>query len=122
MMDLDPQDLAAWWRFDPTIDPGTYVQRLLKSYRTTPTTSGRIRYEDRQLARQLYDQRISLRSIEAAFLIAAVRRLTRAKDPSTIPPIRSLHYFLPVLDEICAEPLDPGYFGYLSHKLGRLLR
>jgi hypothetical protein len=122
MKDLDPKDFAAWWSFDPSIDAATYVHRTIETYRNTPTTSGCIRPEDRQLARQLYDQRISLRTIYAAFLMAAVRRLTHAEDPSTIPPIRSLHYFLPLLDEIRAEPLDPGFFGYLSYKLDSLLR
>ena len=121
MMDMDPRDFAAWWRFNPTIDAATYVKRVLKYYQKTPTTSGRIRPEDRKLARQLYDRRISLRSIYAAFLMAATRRLSGVEDLSTIPRIRSLHYFLPILDEICREPLDPGYFAYLSYKIDRRL-
>src|SRR5215831_17574240 len=34
-----------------------------------------------------------------------------------LPPVRSLHYFLPVLDEISSQPLPPGYLEYLEAKL-----
>src|SRR6266852_6911669 len=44
------------------------------------------------------------------------RRL--AHDPAhPLPPVRSLYYFLPVLEEIRLQPLPPGYLQYLERKI-----
>jgi hypothetical protein len=31
--------------------------------------------------------------------------------------VRTLHYFLPVIDEVLHQPPDPGYVAYLDAKL-----
>ncbi len=81
-----------------------YVQRLFQAYRNTPGTLGRIRPEDRQLADQLYRRGIPLSVLETAFALAAARRGFRPFDAPPLNPIRSLRYFLPVLDEILSRP------------------
>jgi hypothetical protein len=52
--------------------------------------------------------------VEAAFLLASLRRA--ARRPAAIPlgPIRSLHYFLPVIEELLRTPLHHGD-AYLAH-------
>ena len=102
---------------DPTLDREAYVRRLLESYRRTPTTAGRIRPADRRLAHQLYDQRVSLDTVQAAFYLAAARRIFRDFQAPPLAPIQSLHYFLPVLDEIRSQPIDPDYISYLAWKV-----
>ncbi len=106
-----------WWHFDPALDRRQYVQRLLDGYRRTPTCAGRVRREDRRLAHRLFDQRIPLCLVEAAFSLAAMRRLYRPFEAEPLVPIRSLHYFLPIFDEIRQQNIDPDYIGYAEWKV-----
>ena len=54
--------------------------------------------------------------------LATARRLLR--DPSYPPlnPIRSLHYFLPVIEELLDQSPPQAYFDYLRSKLAPLLK
>jgi hypothetical protein len=101
------------------VDRDRYVKAVLDHYRRTPGTIGRARSEDRRLAAALYDRGVSLAQIDAALLLAAVRRTFRPKDAPPLNPIRSLHYVLPLLDEIRLSTPDPGYLRYLQSKLHR---
>jgi hypothetical protein len=97
-----------------------YVEQLLDLYLSLPETPARTSRADRRLAYQLQQQQTPLPIIEAAFLLASARRLFR--DPA-LPPlgaIRSLHYFLPVLEEVSANGLAPEYVQYLRGKLASL--
>lgn len=94
-----------------------YVERLLDLYRRTPGTSGAVRRADRCLAAQLYDRRVPLQLVELALRLAAARRQIRPPDAPPLPTIRSLHYFLPVLDELSDPRLDPEYLDYLRYRL-----
>ena len=100
---------SIWWDFDPALDRRQYVQRVLDAYCRTPTCAGKVRREDRRLAHRLFDQRIPLCLVEAAFSLAAMRRLYRPFEATPLVPVRSLHYFLPILDEIRQQAIDPGY-------------
>lgn len=108
---------AIWWQFDATLDRRQYVQRVLGLYRSTPTCAGKIRREDGRLAYRLYDRRTPLHLVEAAFILAAMRRLYRRDQDELISPIRSLHYFLPLLDEIRQQAIDPDYIAYALQKV-----
>ncbi len=110
-------DPSIWWVFDPGIKENLYVRRMLEAYSTTPTTAGRIRREDRRLAVRLYRQRVPISAVLAAFSLAALRRIFRDFDATPLAPIRSLHYFLPVVDEIRNTPIDPGYIEYAAYKV-----
>jgi hypothetical protein len=100
-----------------TSDPKQYVKQLLELYRRTPGTLGRVRREDRRLAVELYSRRVSLQTIEAAFLLATARRSLRAPDAAPLAPVRSLAYFVPVIEEVMTTPLPGEYRDYLKHKL-----
>ncbi len=106
-----------WWLFDRAVDRRRYVQQLLDAYRATPTCAGTVRREDRRLAHRLYDQQIPLPLIEAAFSLAAMRRLYRPFEATPLLPVRSLHYFLPTLNEIRQQAIDPGYIDYAHWKV-----
>jgi hypothetical protein len=58
--------------------------------------------------------------IENAFVLAAARRLMRPTDASPLGSIRSLAYFLPVIEEVLAFHVSQEYFDYLRHKLERI--
>lgn len=106
-----------WRDFDHTLDRRYYVEHILEAYRTTPICAGKVRREDRRLAHRLYDQRTPLRLVRAAFYLAAMRRLYRPFDATPLPPVRALHYFLPVLDEIRRHDIDPHYIAYAEQKV-----
>jgi hypothetical protein len=97
-----------------------YVECILDLYRRAPGTSGRVRRADRLLAAVLYDRQIPLDLIAAALLLATARRTLRPANAPPLRPIASLHYFLPVIDELEALPLDPGYFRFLRTRLSPL--
>jgi hypothetical protein len=99
----------------PPIDRLLYVQRVLAIYRLMPGTTGRIRRADRQLAGSLHDRGISIDIVSTALLLAAARRTFRSGE--SLPPISSLHYFRPLIDEVVAQPTPPDYVIYLYHKL-----
>ena len=98
-------------------DHRVYVNKLLELYLGLPDTPSRISRYDRQLAYELYQQNVSLETIEAALLLGSARRIFR--DPSYPPlgPIRSLHYFLPLIQEVIATHPPDDYLRYLRHKL-----
>jgi hypothetical protein len=96
-----------------------YVRQLLEAYRNTPGTMGTVRRADRLLAAQLYQRGLSLKVIENALVLAATRRLVRPADAPPLGTIRSLAYFLPVIEEVLESRVSPDYFDYLRHKIAR---
>ena len=116
-MSQPSEDAATAWVFDPELDCQQYVEHLLNSYQQTPTTAGKVRPADRRLAIKLFQRGVPLSMVQAAFSLAAARRILRHPDAPPLSPIRSLHYFLPVLDEIRSEPVSPKYIQYLEWKL-----
>ncbi len=102
---------------DNSIGREEYIQKVLTAYRQTPGTTGTIRRPDRLLAAQLYARGVPLDAVENALVLAASRRLLR---PTTAPPlgtIRSLAYFLPVIDEVLELTVSPDYFRYLCRQI-----
>ena len=97
-----------------------YIRQVLEAYRTTPGTMGTVRRADRMLAAQLYQRGLSVRVIENALVLAATRRLIRPADAPPLGTIRSLAYFLPVIEEVLELRVSPDYFQYLRHKLARV--
>jgi hypothetical protein len=102
------------------MDQAEYVRRLLAAYRATPGTCGIARRADCLLAEQLYQRGLPLTTVENAFALAAVRRLARSGDAVPLPVVRSLSYFLPVIEEILSTNVDPRYFQHVRTKLQRL--
>ena len=92
-----------------------YLELVLATYTSLPGTPARPSRQDRRLARELCRRAVPLRSVRAALLLAAARRTLRSGPP--LPPVRTLHYFLPVIDELLGEPPDPAYVEYLAAKL-----
>jgi hypothetical protein len=97
-----------------------YMRHVLEAYRKTPGTTGTVRRADRLLAAQLYQRGLSLKVIENALVLAATRRLIRPPDAPPLGTIRSLAYFLPVIEEVLDLRVSPDYFDYLRHKLARI--
>lgn len=98
-------------------DDRIYIETVLKLYLSLPETPSRTSRYDRELATQLCERKVPLETIEAAILLASARRLFRNPALAPLQPIRSLHYFLPVIEEVSAGPLSPDYVNYLRLKL-----
>ena len=95
----------------------SYVRKILELYRNTPGTSGSARRADHRLAALLAQRRIPLDTIRTALLLATARRAFRPPDAPPLRPIATLHYFLPVIDELLEQPLDPTFIRYLCYRL-----
>src|SRR5437016_13536200 len=98
-----------------------YVRQVLEAYRKTPGTMGTVRRADRMLAVQLYQRRVSASVIENAFVLAAARRLIRPVEAPPLGTIRSLAYFLPVIEEVLGMCVSPEYFQHVRRKLERVV-
>jgi len=96
-----------------------YRQALVDLYLHLPDTPRRLSRYDLRLVRQLWERQIPLATVETAFLLASVRRLGRRPDALPLGPIRSLHYFVPVIEELLQTPLRhmDTYRAYLRGKV-----
>ena len=110
--------------FMDNISQNDYVRYVLTAYCQTPTTAGRANRQDRLLAVRFYERHIPLDVIENAFVLGAVRRLYRDPDDLPLPPVRSLHYFCGLIEEVLGLKTHPKtrsayvrYFEYLRHKI-----
>jgi hypothetical protein len=102
---------------DNSIGREEYIERVLRAYRQTPGTTGTIRRPDRLLAAQLYARGVPLDTVENALLLAASRRLFRPNQAPPLGTIRSLAYFLPVINEVLDLTVSPDYFRYLRRQI-----
>ena len=98
-------------------DQSRYLEPLLKLDLSLPETPSQASPSDIRMVCDLYQRRITLETVEAALLLASMRRLFRNPSLQTLPPICSLNYFLPVISEISANPLPEGYLHNLRFKL-----
>lgn len=103
----------------PADQERVYLEAVLETYRSLPGTPDRPSRQDRRLARDLCRRAVPLRTVRAALILAAARRTIRSGPP--LPLIRTLHYFLPVIEEVLHTPPDAGYVDYLTAKLQPLL-
>lgn len=91
-----------------------YAQAVLSLYCSLPQTAARRpSAADRNLAAQLFDRGIPMTTVQTAFLLALDRRAAHPPELPPLSPIRSLAYFLPVIEELRRNPPSPGYLAYL---------
>lgn len=103
------------------MDQYEFVNRLLAAYCATPGTCGAVHRPDRLLAAQLFERGVPLTAVENALALAALRRLVRPDGAIPLPVVRSLAYFLPVIDEVLATDVDPRYYQHVHNKLQQLI-
>ena len=94
-----------------------YVRQVIDTYLWLPGTPRKASRRDRALARALYDRGVRLHDIRAALLLVAARRVFRDPQATALPPVRTLYYFLPALEEVHQERPEPDYLDYLTAKL-----
>jgi hypothetical protein len=92
-----------------------YVAAVLAAYIALPDTACRPRHADRALAHRLFAEGVPPAVVLTAMLLAHVRRHL---DPASPPePVRSLHYFVPVIREL--TNLDPDVLALMQLSLHR---
>ena len=101
------------------MEQSEYVRRVLDAYRLTPGTCGAVRRPDRLLAAELHERGVPAEAVENALILAAARRLIRPAGAPPLATVRSLAYFLPVVEEVLQIEASPEYFRYLRGKLQR---
>lgn len=103
----------------PSVARDAYVDAVLALYRSAPGTVGHVLKADLRLAHELHRRGVGLQLVDDAIAVALCRRLVRTGP--MLEPVRSLHYFLPVIDELIKSPLDQDYIQYLRAVLRRTL-
>ena len=94
-----------------------YLARVLALYVQLPDTPAQANAQDRRLAQQLMARGVPEVTVATALLLASLRRLVRDHGAGSLPGIRSLAYFLPVIEELSGQPARPDYLAYLQDKL-----
>ncbi len=97
-----------------------YVNAVVANYVRLPGTPIRASRRDRHLAATLYDRRIPLPVVWAAFVITAARWAIRSPQRK-LETIRTLHYFLPAVHEVLALEPEADYILYLAAKIRPLV-
>jgi hypothetical protein len=100
-------------------DSTAYVAAVVMAYVELPETPLSANLQDHRQAQRLHDRDIPLRIVESALLLGSLRRLIRPAELPPLPPIRSLAYFQPVIDELLVHPMPDNYLDYLRIKLNR---
>ena len=95
-----------------------FCSAVLEGYRALPDTPNRSSRSDRSLAENWFHQQIPWPHIQAAFALALLRRHLRPEGSPPLPPIRSLHYFVPLLEEVSQQA--PRYVDYCRFRAHRL--
>jgi hypothetical protein len=103
-----------------TTSDDDYIATVLQYYIDLPETPSYPRPPDRRCASELRRKDIPLSTVESALLLASARRLCRSPDATPLPPIRSLAYFVPIVEELLEQPLPAGYDDYLRRKVRSL--
>jgi len=106
---------------NPESNSALYTATVLNLYVDLPDTPLRASLQDQRLAQRLFETGVSISVVEAALLLATLRRLCRPADVPPLPRVRSLAYFQPVIEELQANPVPAGYLGYLRLKLRNLV-
>ena len=65
---------------------------------------------------QLFAQGLDIETVIAALRLAALRRHQRPASAPALEPIRSLHYFVPVIKELQRKQADTTYLAYVNRR------
>lgn len=107
---------------NPALDDHTaYVHAVIDCYRRVTGAGVRARRDDRRLAADLHRRGVSLAVVETALLLATARRGARPTEAPPLAPVRSLHYFLPVVEELLQSPPPNDYLDYLRETAGEVI-
>ena len=100
-----------------TLDLGTYSSRVLDLYSQLPDTPLLPRRADRQLVVNSMPVPLTPTSSNPPSYSPRLAASVGLRTGHHSPPVRSLAYYLPVLDELLHHPLPHRYTHYLRSKV-----
>ena len=103
-----------------SLTPRAYVTAIRAALEDLPEPHGGFRPDDRRFAIELHRRGVPIEIFRAAIRLATLRRLLRDPALPRLAPVRSLRYYLPVLDELLRTPPDPAWLDYLAARVARL--
>jgi hypothetical protein len=103
----------------PAADP-TYVAAVLTLYTALPDTPNRASAYHKNVASAFLQRDVPLQVVESALLLGSLRRTNRP-GRLPLPPIRSLAFFSPVVEELLRQSPPDSYLDYLRSKAERFL-
>lgn len=113
----------AFWPYQkphgPAPDPSEadFVERLRRLLLAHPIVRSGFGAADRRLAGELYRQSIPLVQVERALLLGLARKYTTWLNNDQTTAITSLHYFLPLIEEVGQVGVSEVYWTYLEDRL-----
>jgi hypothetical protein len=117
----------SYWPYQRTsvaglLDPQTeYIQQVRKLFLDLVPAATAFSDSDHCLAGRWFSQSVPLPIVEKALLLGSLRKqITRLNNPAD-PPIRSLHYFQPLLQEVQQTQVNGHYWDHLRDKLQKLV-
>lgn len=99
-----------------------YVASVREGFLSLGCGIGKFGAAEVHAARNMQARGIPLAVIQDAMLLGACRKYTSWLNGEALEPIRSLHYFEPLIAEIQTNPVPPGYSAYLRKKVGQLAK
>ena len=99
-----------------------YVESVREWFLALGCGPGKFSAADGQLAKQMQMRAIPLSVIKDAMLLGVSRKYSSWLNGGALEPIRSIRYFEPLIAEVKAQPLPPGYSAYLRQKIRQLER
>ena len=99
-----------------------YVESVREWFEGLGCTSGKFGAAETRAAKQLQGRAVPLGLVYDAMLLGACRKLDSWLNGRPTEPIRSMAYFEPMIAEIQAKPLPPGYSAYLRRKVRQVSR
>jgi hypothetical protein len=94
-----------------------YIDAVRESFLALGCVTGKFGPADVRLAEDLQRRAIPLAVVRQALLFGACRKYSSWLDNGESAPVKSLHYFKEVIEEVQRQPFPAGYEGYLQKKL-----
>src|SRR5215510_11377905 len=125
---VSPEAVENWTTDELTGEQGaspTYTDLAIETMATVQAIYGLAGRQTQGFLQSIFElmnnncrcDQIEIEEVEAAMILASARRLLRSHDAPRLGPIRSLHYFLPVIEDIRSVPVSADYIQYLRGKL-----
>lgn len=94
-----------------------YVERIRGLFLEHPIVRSSFGEADRRLAGALYRRGVPCQQVERALVLGLARKYVTCLNNRKAPPITSLHYFLPLLQEVQQTRVSEDYWTYTANRL-----
>ena len=124
-LDLEVEIADRYWPYEKQLSgsgPQEYVAQVRKLLCEPACVRCRFTAADEKMARDLYQQGVSLAQVARAIWLGCARKYaTLLANQATPAPIASLRYFAAVIDEVVAETnTSDTYWSYIRRKASAL--